>query len=83
MAFLGIVADYTAMLLELIAAVVLRHFLARVKKESVQNEMRCQSVLTYPRRRRRKDRDVMLGPTLLDALRVYWRGLLALGAAGA
>jgi hypothetical protein len=23
----------------------------------------------------RKDHDVMLGPKLLDALRVYWRGL--------
>jgi len=26
----------------------------------------------------RKDHDVMLGPKLLDALRVYWRGLPAL-----
>jgi len=30
---------------------------------------------SYPGRQGRKDRDVMLSPKLLDAPRVYWRGL--------
>ena len=50
----------------------------RIVKSRFQHGFTFDSVTSghsYPGSQGQKDRDVMLSPKLLDALRVYWRGL--------